>query len=56
MGRRTVHQMMVGVGWSVTDAAGTALVAVHAARSNAAHSDAAIHRAKDQDAPTPTII
>jgi len=39
----------------VTDAAGTPLVAVHAVRSNAAHSDAVVHRDKDHEMPTPTI-
>jgi hypothetical protein len=46
----------VGIGWSGTDAAGTPLVAVHAARSNVAHIDAAIHRDKAPELPTPTII
>jgi hypothetical protein len=45
-----------GIGWSGRDAAGTPLVAVHAARSNVAHIDTAIHRDKDRELPTPTII
>jgi hypothetical protein len=46
----------VGVGWSGRDAPGTPLVAVHAARSNVAHIDTAIHRDKDRELPTPAII
>jgi hypothetical protein len=44
------------VGEGVTDAAGTPLVAEHAVRSAAAHSDAAIQRQRERGIPTRTII
>jgi hypothetical protein len=56
VGAAVADRVGVGVGGSVADAAGTPLVAVHAVRSNPADSDAAIHRDKDRDRPTPTII
>jgi GTP cyclohydrolase III len=56
VGAAVADRVGVGVGGCVTDAAGAALVALHAVRSNPADSDAAIHRDTHRERPTPTII